>query len=274
MEIAMLHDVSKCTGCRACMVACKQWKSLPADPTPFTGEYQSHQDLSAKTYTMIRMSENMDSGTLRWNFLKFQCMHCAEASCVKACPQQALFYPGNGIVSFDRDRCVGCGYCVNNCPFGVPHLDEEAHKSTKCNFCEDRIAKGLPPSCAKTCPPGAIQFGPREKMVAMAEARVQQLKSTFPRAQTYGINELGVGGTHMIYVLEDSPEIYGLPANPRVPASLYIWKDIVQPLGKLAMGGAVGVAVVSYLIQKYQQGAQRLTADDIGAGEQQKGVDA
>ena len=102
----------------------------------------------------------------------------------------------------------------------------------------------------------------------MAEARVQQLKSTFPRAQTYGIQEMGVGGTHMIYVLQDAPEVYGLPANPQVPLSLYIWKDVVQPLGKLAMGGAVGVAVVSYLIQRYRLGAE------TEAGEQQKGVGA
>ncbi|HHW06903.1 MAG TPA: 4Fe-4S dicluster domain-containing protein [Clostridia bacterium] len=274
MEIALLQDVSKCTGCRACMVACKQWKGLPADPTPFTGAYQSHPDLSAKTYTLIRMTEQVDNGILRWHFVKFQCMHCAEAACVKACPQKALYHADNGIVAFDRDRCVGCGYCVNNCPFGVPHLDKAAHKSTKCNFCEDRIAKGMPPACAKTCPPGALQFGPRDKMVAVAEARVRQLQETFPRAQTYGINELGVGGTHMIYVLQDAPEVYGLPANPRVPVSLYIWKDVVQPLGKLAMGGALGVAAISYLYQRYQLGAQRLEAGETGVDEKQKGVGA
>ena len=52
VEIAMLHDVEKCSACRGCSVACKQWKNLPADKTPFDGDYQSHKDLSSKTYTV------------------------------------------------------------------------------------------------------------------------------------------------------------------------------------------------------------------------------
>lgn len=250
MEITMLHDVSKCTGCRACTVACKQWKSLPADLTPFVGEFQSHPDLSPTTYTMIRMSERIEGDKFHWDFLKFQCMHCEDAACVKACPQEALYYGGNGVVSFNIDRCVGCGYCVTNCPFGVPHINEKTHKSTKCNFCEDRILKGMEPACSKTCPSDAIYFGRRDKMITMAEARVKELKKTNPKAQTYGINEQGVGGTHMIYVLEASPEVYGLPKEPVVPFSLALWKDFVQPLGKLAMGGALAAAAISLITHK------------------------
>ena len=67
-EIAMLHDVSKCTACRGCMVACKQWKNLPADMTPFEGNYQSHEDLSPSTYNLIKMKETYENGNFRWDF--------------------------------------------------------------------------------------------------------------------------------------------------------------------------------------------------------------
>ncbi len=250
MEITMYHDVSKCTGCRACTVACKQWKGLPAEITPFVGEYQSHPDLSPDTLTIIRMNERMEGDKFHWDMMKFQCMHCGDAGCVKSCPQEALFYEGNGIVGFDIDKCIGCGYCVTNCPFGVPHIDERTNKSTKCNLCTDRVANGMVPSCAQTCTADAIYFGRREKMIEMAEARLVELKKTHPNAQTYGINETGVGGTHMIYVLEDSPDKYGLPVKPVVSASLSFWKDIVQPVGKLGFGAAAVVVATSFFANK------------------------
>ena len=84
-EMAMLHDISRCTACRACMVACKQWHDLPADmSTPFEGQYQSHADLTPTTWNLIRMNERIDnSGQLQWDFLKFQCMHCDDPACAK-----------------------------------------------------------------------------------------------------------------------------------------------------------------------------------------------
>lgn len=274
MEIAMLHDMSKCTACRACTVACKQWKDLPAEKTPFIGEYQSHPDLSPKTYTIIRMSERVEGDKFHWDFLKFQCMHCGDAGCVKACPEEALTYADNGVVSFNADNCVGCGYCVTNCPFGVPHIDEAAKKSTKCNLCEDRIAEGMTPSCAQTCTANALVFSRRDKIVQMAEERVAELRKTNPRAQTYGIDEQGVGGTHMIYVLEDTPDVYGLPVNPQVPISLTLWKDLVQPLGKLAMGGALAVAATSFILNRRNKGLQHSTDHDGVGHDGKKGVDA
>ena len=129
VAIAILHDVEKCSACRGCSVACKQWKNLPADKTPFDGEYQSHKDLSSKTYTLIRMKERMVDNKVRWDFLKFQCMHCGIAGCVLGCPTNALQKEETGIVSHDIDKCIGCGYCEINCTFGVPHVDKETKKS-------------------------------------------------------------------------------------------------------------------------------------------------
>lgn len=247
-EIAMLHDVEKCTACRACMVACKQWKNLPAEQTPFNGEFQSHESLSPDTLILIKMIERMENDEFNWDFIKFQCLHCGDPACVKACPEEALYKKDNGIVAFDADKCVGCSYCVSYCPFGVPVIDTEKNLSTKCNLCVDRVEEGMVPSCALTCTADAILFGTREEMTKIAHERLAVLKETYPNAQLYGVDKNdGVGGTAMMYVLPDKPSVYGLPENPVVPTGLTVFKDWVRPAGKMMLGATVGAVTVAAL---------------------------
>lgn len=252
-EMAMLHDVSKCTGCRACMVACKQWKNLPAEQTAFGGDFQSHKDLSAKTINLIKMKERVDEkGKFQWDLIKVQCMHCADPACVKGCPEDAITKTASGAVVIDEDKCVGCGYCKINCPFNVPNVDEQTHKSKKCNLCVDRIENGKVPSCAQTCPARAIIFGTKEEMTALAKQRVQDIKGQFPNAQLYGVDPNGVGGTNMMYVLTEKPAVYDLPADPKTPTAINVWKDVVRPAGKIfgvaAIIGCAGAYTLSKVI--------------------------
>ncbi|WP_110954251.1 4Fe-4S dicluster domain-containing protein [Anaerosinus massiliensis] len=250
-QMAMLHDVSKCTACRACMVACKQWKNLPAEITPFDGAYQSHKDFSSKTYNLVRMNERVENGKFHWDFIKVQCMHCENPACLKGCPEDAISKTATGAVVIDKDKCVGCGYCVINCPFDVPKIDEATHKSTKCNMCADRIENGMVPSCAQTCPPTAIQFGPRDKMVALANTRLTELKKDFPNAQLYGVDANGVGGTNMMYILTDKPAVYGLPADPKTSTAMNVWKDIIRPIGQVAGVAAIVGCAGAYTLSKF-----------------------
>lgn len=254
-EIAMLHDVSKCTACRGCMVACKQWKNLPAEMEAFDGSYQSHKDLSPYTLNLIRMKEVYKDGEMDWIFRKSQCMHCGVPSCAKACPQDALKKTAEGPVAFIEENCIGCGYCVQNCPFDIPKIDEKRKKSTKCDLCIDRIQNGMTPSCALTCTADAIFFGTREEMVKKAEERLAALKGKYPDANLYGTDKNdGVGGTSMMYILTEKPSVYGLPDEPKVPASISVWKDYVQPGGKILIGAAagavVGAAVMNAVMKK------------------------
>lgn len=244
-EMAMLHDVARCSACRACMVACKQWHDLPADfSTPFEGQYQSNKDLTSITYNLIKMNERVDKdGKFHWDFIKFQCMHCQNPACLNGCPEEAIERKTSGAVVINEDKCVGCGYCTTNCPFNVPRVDPDRHKSTKCDLCFDRIENGMTPSCAKTCTAEAIAFGTKDEMIALAHKRLDSVKKDFPNANLYGVEPNGVGGTHMMYVLPESPEVYGLPKDPKTPDSIDLWKDVVRPVGKLASGGAiVGIA--------------------------------
>ena len=108
-------------------------------------------------------------------------MHCGEAACVDVCPTAALKYGPNGIITFERDLCNGCGYCSQFCPFGIPQLEvinaaSGEAKSSKCFFCQDRTTNGLKPACVKTCPAAALDWGNRDDMLAKANTRVEELK--------------------------------------------------------------------------------------------------
>jgi formate dehydrogenase iron-sulfur subunit len=182
-----------------------------------------------------------------WLFRSHSCMHCTEAGCEEACPVGAISHIDEKVI-IDQDWCIGCGYCVVACPFGIPHIDETTGTSRKCTFCIDRITNGLEPACAKTCPPGAIQFGERADVVAAARDRVRTLTANgSPKATMYGENELG--GLHTIYVLTDRPSVFDLPEAPQLPSST----GIAQWLSGIVTAGVVAVLPFWLLFRRRKQ---------------------
>ncbi|WHY86237.1 4Fe-4S dicluster domain-containing protein [Neobacillus novalis] len=252
-EYVKYVDVTKCDGCRACMVACKNWNDLPAEKTEFLGSVQSHAKTTADTWNVLQYIEHENGkGDLDYLFRHSSCFHCTDAACEKVCPENAISYTKYGTVVIDHDKCVGCGYCVQNCPFEVISLKEykdkhgkEYRKAHKCTMCTDRIDEGLQPACVTTCHTGAMEFGDKDAMIQKAELRVKEMKDRYPNAMVY--NPQGVGGTHTVYVLAEKPSVYGLPENPKVPTSAVLWKDYAQPIGK-AMIGATTMAVVGAFV--------------------------
>jgi len=251
MAKAILYDATKCTACRACQVACKQWNELPAEVTINRGTYENPPDLSPHTWIKIKFIELEKEGKLDWLFARQACMHCTNAACVEVCPTGALSYNELGFVQYEKDKCCGCGYCAEFCPFGVPRL--ESGKITgvgvmdKCIFCIDRVTNGLEPACVKTCPTGALTFGDRDDLAAEGRARVEALKADgFSNAYLYGDEELG--GLHVLYVLADRPSVYGLPEEPEFPVLASVRDNIFRPLawmtwGVVAAGLALNVVV-------------------------------
>jgi len=132
-------------------------------------------------------------------------------------------------------------------------MDRESNKllgtglmGGKCDFCFDRVSNGLEPACAKACPTGAIKFGEWEDLVREGEQRVQVLKETRPDANFYGEYELD--GLHMLYVLDERPEVYDLPVDPQMPAAataLNVGKWTGVGLGLLAGAGMFGAAMLA-----------------------------
>lgn len=171
-------------------------------------------------------------------------MHCVEPGCLEACPAPgAIVQYNNGIVDFQQENCIGCGYCIAGCPFDIPKFNAKTKKVYKCTLCVDRVSVGLEPACIKACPTSCLQFGTKDQMLQVASKRVTQLKAAgYAQASIY--DPPGVGGTGVITVLTlgDNPEAYGLPANPTIPLAVTLWKTPLKWIGNLAIiGGLVGV---------------------------------
>jgi len=249
--VAKLIDISKCIGCKACQVACMQWNDLRDDIGTNVGVYDNPIDLTDQSWTVMRFSEiSKTDGSMEWLIRKDGCMHCEDPGCLKACPAPgAIVKYANGIVDFISENCIGCGYCIAGCPFNIPRISNKDNKAYKCSLCSDRVNVGLVPACVKTCPTGAIQFGAKEDMLFRGAKRVNDLKERgFQNAGVY--DPKGVGGTHVMYVLQhaDKPELYhGLPNDPQISPWVSLWKGIAKPLMALAAGAAVLGAFFHYI---------------------------
>jgi formate dehydrogenase iron-sulfur subunit len=247
--VAKYIDTSICIGCKACEVACQEWNDLPSLATHQFGSYQTLPTLEAEFWNLIRFSErDLEGGGVAWLMRKDQCMHCDDPGCLKACPAPgAIVQYANGIVDVNPAACIGCGYCETGCPFDVPRIQPKTDKMAKCTMCVDRTSVGLEPACVKACPTGCLHYGEKDDMVALGARRVAQLQANgYGEAVLY--DPPGVGGTGVVTVLAhgDHPEWYGLPKDPHVPVGVTIWKNVLRPIGMLAILGAFFGAFAHY----------------------------
>ncbi len=242
VTVAKLIDTTTCIGCKACEAACQQWNDQDLTVGTYDGTYQTLPDVEHNFWNLIKFNEvERTDGQFSWLMAKYQCMHCVDAGCIEACPAPgAIFRHDNGIVDFDHDKCIGCGYCITGCPFDIPRLSPVTQKVYKCNLCSDRTAVGLEPACIKACPTNCLSFGARDDLVQIAATRADELKAD-GKANAGVYNPAGVGGTNVLYVLEDAtdPEAYGLPANPTIPWTVRMWQGPLKWLGNAIL--VVGV---------------------------------
>ncbi|MDZ4655418.1 MAG: 4Fe-4S dicluster domain-containing protein [Coriobacteriia bacterium] len=253
-ETAILYDASKCTACKGCQIACKQWNQLPspltADEYEFTKSFQSPLNLDPDTWLIMGFKEVPLAVGIEWNFMRTACFHCTEAACEMACPMGAISHKDSGAVVIDQEKCIGCQYCVSACPFSVPCAKvmggTDYAKSFKCWQCFDRTSNGKDPACVTTCPTAALEFGDRAEMVSKAKARVDVLKGQgFTKAEVYGVDE--VGGMHTIIVAHRGLEAHGLIRDPKVPATTSLL-DLAKPLSAVGLAAVVGGLGLSFVM--------------------------
>ena len=264
-----LVDITKCIGCRACQVACKQWNERDGEKTELQDQlgFQNPATLSSKTYTLIAFHELPDEnapGGLRYLFSMRRCLHCLEPACASACPTTALQRQPDGPVTYNSDQCIGCRYCIWACPWGVPtaEWDSLAPKIQKCTHCADRSAQPLPlsrnglaltqfesnafqaniatPACVKACPADALRFGERNQMLQEARSRIAARPDNYVN-HIYGEKE--AGGTSVLYLSSVSFDKLGFPevGTKSYPGLSRIALHAVPP-AVLAVGAALAGA--------------------------------
>jgi tetrathionate reductase subunit B len=168
-----LVDTQKCVGCGFCVKACKLENEVPYD-APVTRTWveryvvtkdgQEHIDSpmggrDGFTTPVIQGEEIKPGDITKAFFVPKLCNQCDNPPCVQVCPVGATFQTGDGVVLVDRSWCIGCGYCIMACPYGVRFFHPVYKVAEKCTFCYHRISKGETTACVQACPFGARQIG-------------------------------------------------------------------------------------------------------------------
>lgn len=158
-QYGFYFDASKCTGCKTCMVACKDKNNLPVGMN-----FRRVTEFSGGNWRQDRATGAWHQDAFAY-YLSISCNECSDPACVKVCPTKAHFKRAeDGLVLIDPKKCIGCGACLAACPYGAPQLNREARKMRKCDTCLDRREKGLNPVCVDACPQRALDFGPIDEL--------------------------------------------------------------------------------------------------------------
>ncbi|GAB7024050.1 4Fe-4S dicluster domain-containing protein [Salidesulfovibrio brasiliensis] len=213
MPKSFLIDTSRCTACRGCQIACKEWHELPANKTTQYGwgSHQNPQDLNANNYKLVRFSEHLEDGVVRWNFFPDQCRHCVEPPCrdMADMVQEGAIVRDDktGAVLFTEKTAMFSPEQFEEvrqaCPYNIPRRNDATGMMHKCTMCNERIHGGMLPACVKVCPTGTMQFGERDEMLQLARTRLKRLKRDWPNAMLADPEDVNV-----IYLLTDKPENY------------------------------------------------------------------
>lgn len=158
MQYGFYFDSSRCTGCKTCAMACKDFYDIGTD-RDWRRVYE---------YAGGNWMQNKDGS---WQpdvfsyYMSISCNHCDKPACVAACPTGAMHKrEQDGLVAVNQERCIGCQYCGMACPYGAPQYDSSKKVMSKCHGCYVRVEQGKRPVCVEACPLRVLDFGPIEEL--------------------------------------------------------------------------------------------------------------
>lgn len=162
-QYAFYFDGTRCTGCKTCEFACKDYYDL-------NSEVQYRKVYECSGGETVKDDDGYLSTTCFAYYVSMACNHCDDPACVEVCPTGAMHKDAEmGLVSVDAEKCVGCGYCHMACPYNAPKVDREKGHSVKCDGCLERVQQGEQPLCVRACPARALEFGPVEDIAKRGE---------------------------------------------------------------------------------------------------------
>ncbi len=221
---ALLIDITRCAGCRACMDACMESHG-------FTGNPFEIEKLSANVNTVV-----LEKGDY---FVRQQCMHCLDPSCASVCPVGALQKTDEGPVVYDSSRCIGCRYCMQACPFNVPRYEwnRAVPSVVKCDGCIDRVRRGESPACAEACPAEGTLAGTRGELLLEAHRRIEEDPDAY-YPHIYGEKE--VGGTSVLVLSPVEFSTLGFNMNiGEIPPAVFTQRALDRVPCIVTIGGPV-----------------------------------
>jgi len=252
-DYAILTDVTRCTGCETCVVACKELNGLPEDDAPWAWQ-GSATDLSSTRWTTI-------ARTGEGRAVRVHCRHCLEPACAAACPVGALKRTGTGAVAYDPEICMGCRYCLVACPFGMTRYEWESAtpRVRKCILCFEKLQAGEieQPACTATCPEDATVFGRRDAMLAEARRRIVAAPDRYIQ-HIWGEHE--VGGTSVLYISDIELTHAGWPANLPEHGVPHLADATLKTVPVTFLGVGAAMFGLHWVIKRRQQRAVELAA--------------
>ncbi|MBT4288566.1 MAG: 4Fe-4S dicluster domain-containing protein [Deltaproteobacteria bacterium] len=248
-----LVDTTLCVGCRKCEEVCNTRHELPKPQVSFEEMtvLENERRMDETSYTVVNKYYPENIGSLTWRthpvFVKFQCMHCNDPSCVSACIVGALTKESNGAVTYDADKCIGCRYCMVACPFQVPAYEYDkplTPEVRKCTFCFNYVKDGGLPSCAQVCPREVMTFGKKKDLLKTARWKMKRNPGKYVD-HIYGEHE--AGGTSWFYLASEPFNTIGFPeldsaAPPRLTEAIQhgLFQFMAAPIGLFtALGGVM-----------------------------------
>ena len=244
----ILIDVTRCIGCRSCVLACMERHGVDDDPEDVLA-------LSARHRTAM---VEYDGG-----YARRMCMHCVDPSCASVCPVEALIKNPGGAVTYDASRCLGCRYCIQACPFNVPRYewDNPVPAVSKCDLCHERTERGELPACVDACPAEALLYGPREELLAEAHQRIADDPGSYV-PHVFGETELG--GTSVLFLSPVPFEQLGFPADlGDQPFTMLTGEALDRVPGIVVVGGSVLWAIWWISRRREEVAAAEAAGEDV-----------
>jgi tetrathionate reductase subunit B len=241
---AFVIDVARCIDCRACLVACSVENNIPMDHTRI---WVHDQGVQGNWPDLTR------------TFVPYNCMHCENPPCTDVCVSGATYKDKiNGLVLVDQEACIGCGYCVAACPYGVRYIDQKRGVVDKCNACLQRLEVGLEPACVATCVGKSRLFGDLNDPTSEVSIALRNAKSVtnldYENGETDtdpNIYYLNLPETESILSSDPFGQVAqtSLPRDPHYTIAEQGWKNVVIPLMAAAMGATFLVQAIFFTKQ-------------------------